>query len=273
MNLDCEKELIHIPGSVQAHGVLIALRSSDLTILQISENVFDILGVHSSELLHQPLSRLIDPAPIERASLRIGEKVPRLLNPIPIEVNVGGQPKYFDGILHRSGRLLVLELEMHRQFRAREVSVGAIYENIREFISKLMASESLEDIFGQSCEEIRKMTGFSRVMIYKFDEEWNGTVISESLDGTAKSFLHHRFPASDIPKQARELYTTNWLRLIPNVNYKPSPLIPSHNPMTDKPLDLSNAVLRSVSPVHLEYMRNMGQLGSMSISLLKNGKL
>jgi PAS domain S-box-containing protein len=85
--------------------------------------------------------------------------------------------------------------------------------------------------------------------------------------------LHHRFPASDIPKQARDLYTTNWLRLIPDVNYKPSRLVPQQNPITNKPLDLSNSVLRSVSPVHLEYMRNMGQGASMSVSLLKGKNL
>lgn len=271
INFDCATEPIQIPGSVQPHGLLISLRATDFTILQISKNVFDILGVEASELLHQPLSQLMDVDPVRQSVKRLGERVPRLLNPIPIELSVNGRKKYFDGILHRSGRVINLELEPHQGLA--EAGFGGFYETVRDIASRLFAANDVQEVSEIACDEIRKLTGFDRVMMYKFDEDWNGTVIAESLNNGVEGYLHHRFPASDIPKQARELYTVNWLRLIPDVNYTPSPLVPQINPLTDRPLDLSNSVLRSVSPVHVEYMKNMGLGASMSVSILKGRQL
>lgn len=270
---DCDREQIHIPGSIQAHGILLTLRYPDLTILQVSASVFDLLGVHPEELLHQPLTKLMGTEVVESAARRLGERLPRLLNPIPIEIKANGKSHQFDGILHRSGRTLILELEKHVAHSQRITGFGGFYESIREVVSKIMTTESLQDVFDMTCDELRRFTGFSRILIYKFDEDWNGNVVSESNDGRFETLLNHRFPASDVPKPARDLYSTNWLRLIPDVHYKPSPIIPSNNPLTDKPIDLSNSVLRSVSPVHVEYMKNLGQGASMSISLLKGRKL
>ena len=209
---------------------LVALRASDFTILQISENVYDLIGVHSSELLHQSLSKLMEMEPVEKASLRLGERTPRLLNPIPIEIMAFGKPKHFNGILHRSGRILILELETHVASQKGYGGFGGFYEAIRDVTSRMMVTNSLSEVFQLACDEMLNLTQFSRVLIYQFDPDWNGTVIAESRRPHAASLLHHRFPASDIPKQARDLYTTNWLRIIPNVDYKPAksyrPLIP-----------------------------------------------
>ena len=269
----CETEPIQVPGSIQAHGVLLTLRSSDYTILQISESVNELFGLHPSELLHQPLSKLMPIESVERATKRLGDRLPRLLNPIPLEVSVKGKLRRFDGILHRAGRVLILELEPHIDDDKGYGGFGGFYEAIREVTSKMMVTENLSEVLELACTEIRKLTGFSRVLIYKFDENWDGEVINESKDDGVETLLHHHFPASDIPAQARELYTTNWLRIIPDAFYKPSKIIPQINPITDKSLDLSNSVLRSVSPVHIEYMKNMGQMASMSVSLMKGRKL
>lgn len=269
----CENEPIRIPGMVQPHGMLIVLRQSDLTILQISESVFDLIGVHPTELLHQPLSVLMDRAPVESAAKKLGDRIPRLLNPIPIVIAANGQTHEFDGILHRSGRTLILELELHVSKAIFKLGFGNFYEAIRETISSIMQASALEEVFTLVCNNVRSFTGFARVLVYKFDEDWNGIVVGESREPHIPSLMHHRFPAGDIPRQARELYTINWLRLIPNVNYKPSKMVPVDNPLTGQPLDMSNCVLRSVSPVHLEYMRNMGHSASMSISLMKGQKL
>ena len=120
---------------------------------------------------------------------------------------------------------------------------------------------------------MRRLTGFDRVMIYRFDEDWNGQVVAEDRADGLNSFLGLRYPASDIPAQARALYRSQWLRLIVDVGYRPVPLVPPLNPLTGRPLDLSHASLRSVSPVHVEYLHNMGVSASMSISLLDRGEL
>jgi two-component system, chemotaxis family, sensor kinase Cph1 len=121
-------------------------------------------------------------------------------------------------------------------------------------------------------KEIRRVTGFDRVMVYQFDSEGAGIVIAEDTDQETP-YLDLHYPSSDIPRQARQLYTLNWLRLIPDAHYQPVALIPANHPLTNQPIDLSLSVLRSVSPIHLEYLHNMGVMASMSISLLQNQKL
>ncbi len=268
---DCANEPIQIPGSIQPHGLLIALRATDFTILQISKNVSEIIGVDANELLHQPLSRIMNVEPVREAVKRLGERTPRLLNPIPIEIVANGRTKGFDGILHRSGRVINLELEPH--VKGTVLGFGGFYEKVRDVASRFFNSSDVQETCDIACEEIRKLTGFDRVMIYRFDHDWHGSVIAESINDGVRSYLNHHFPASDIPKQARDLYAVNWLRIIPDVDYQPSPLVPQTNPLTDRPLDLSNAVLRSVSPIHVEYMKNMGLGASMSISILRDRQL
>src|SRR5262249_32838707 len=122
-------------------------------------------------------------------------------------------------------------------------------------------------------QRIREITNFDRILVYKFDPEWNGVVIAESRNDQLPSYMDLRFPASDIPAQARDLYRLNPTRLITDVSYVPSPLFPEINPKTGKPLDMSFAGLRSVSPIHREYMRNMGTAASMSISIIRDSEL
>ncbi|MFO0865519.1 MAG: ATP-binding protein [Gemmataceae bacterium] len=117
------------------------------------------------------------------------------------------------------------------------------------------------------------LTEFDRVLIYRFDQDWNGTVVGEASNGRLPSLLHHRFPASDIPAQARELYRINRVRLIPDSAYCPVPISPAIHPRTGQPLDMTFSALRSVSPIHVEYMRNMETASSMSISIIREGKL
>jgi light-regulated signal transduction histidine kinase (bacteriophytochrome) len=120
---------------------------------------------------------------------------------------------------------------------------------------------------------VRGLTGFDRVMVYRFDPDWNGEVVAEERRDDLEPFLGLHFPASDIPAQARALYLRNWLRLIPDARYAPVPLVPERNPHDGRPLDLGASTLRSVSPVHLEYLANMGVIASMSVSLVDRGRL
>ncbi|MGL4883436.1 MAG: GAF domain-containing protein, partial [Waterburya sp.] len=131
----------------------------------------------------------------------------------------------------------------------------------------------LEELCQAIAQEIKKLTEFDRIMVYRLDEEGSGTVIAEVANSELEPFLGLRYPATDIPKQAKYLYSLNYLRLIPDATYKPVELIPQLNPLTNQPLDLSMSVLRSVSPLHTEYLANMGVSASMTISLLKNKQL
>ncbi|RYZ87226.1 MAG: GAF domain-containing protein, partial [Proteobacteria bacterium] len=133
--------------------------------------------------------------------------------------------------------------------------------------------ETVVDLCGVTCDQIRELTGFERVVAYFFDQDWNGTVIAESRAEGVDSFLGLHFPSSDIPSQARALYELSWLRLIPDVLYRASAIFPDINPRSGKPLDLSYSILRSVSPFHIEYLKNMGLSASMSLSLMKGERL
>jgi len=139
-------------------------------------------------------------------------------------------------------------------------------------MARSQATTDVDELCQTVAEEVRHLTGFDRVMVYRFHKDWHGEVIAESLSQGIETFLGLHFPATDIPVQARVLYERNWLRMIKSAHYQPVPLMPGRNPINDQPLDLSDSVLRSVSPVHCEYLKNMGVEASMSISLLHDEK-
>nr|WP_268795432.1 diguanylate cyclase [Paenibacillus sp. Leaf72] len=144
---------------------------------------------------------------------------------------------------------------------------------MRHFFGKLKHAENRAEASQVAAEEIRKIMDYNRVMVYEFDKEWNGKVIAESKDEGLESFFGHHYPASDIPKQARELYLRNWLRVIVDVAYDPVEIVPAVQPLTGKSLNLSLSVLSSVSPMHIEYLQNMGVGATMTISLIHDNQL
>lgn len=268
---NCNKEPIHIPGSIQPHGVLFALREPDLTILQVSENTSKLFGLPPEELLNKNLGELLEAEQINLLKESLNQDDLPIVNPVELTVNLDNNTVHFDGIVHRSQGVLVLEFEPTPIEKTN--TFFKFYHLVKMAISKLQCASSLAEISEIIVKEVKKITGFDRVMLYRFDEDWNGTVIAEAKPEYLTPYLGLHYPASDIPTQARKLYSENWLRLIPNTHYQPAPIVPTNNPWTNQPLDLSKSVLRSVSPLHLEYMHNMGVKASMSISLMKGGKL
>jgi len=264
----CEREPIHIPGSIQPHGVLLAIRLSDRTLAYASANIGAVFGLAPSAALGRPLAEIL-PALATEFEAPLADLPPagttRTLGTLQIATAQG--PASFEAAISRSGDCAVLELEEPPSGTV--PSLEAIYPTLRRFVEQLQGASTIDTLCRLAAQAIRHMTGFDRVLIYRFDEQWNGTVVAEDRNDALPSYLDLRFPASDIPAQARELYRRNRLRIIPNANYTPVP-IHSRDPA---PLDLSDSVLRSVSPVHLEYMRNMGTLASMSISILRDGRL
>ncbi|MDF1504790.1 ATP-binding protein [Roseisolibacter sp. H3M3-2] len=263
---NCDREPIHIPGAVQPHGALLSLRDPDLLVLQASANVGGLLGIPVERLLG---TRLADHVGAEQAEallapLRRGES--RAYH--PIELTLGDAR--LDGVVHRSGRAIVVELEPHD---GTTLSYYDFHELVRGVLTRIETAESLVALAGTIAEQMRALTGFDRVWVYKFHEDWHGEIIGEARRGDIETWLGMHYPASDIPAQARALFLRHWLRMIVDMDYAPVPLVPRDDPTTDAPLDLGGAVLRAVSPIHVEYLKNMGVTASLVVSLVKEGKL
>lgn len=260
----CSKEPIRIPGGIQPHGALLVIDQTSHRIHQRSANAGDLLGATllEGDTLQKGVETSIDGLlqDLDGWLARDAEAFDRT-------VQVGG--KWLAASARRGDQGVILEFEPAGPGIGNE----SYYARLRHFVDTAEEFDTVESLAAATAREVRQMTGFHRVMIYRFDEAWNGTVVAEDGDGTLPSYLDLRFPASDIPAQARELYRQNRIRLIPDARYIPVALEPELSPLDGQPTDLSFAALRSVSPVHLEYMRNMGTDASMSVSLLMDGKL
>ena len=262
---NCDLEPIHIPASIQPHGLLMVLREPDLTVTQISTNVGEYLDRVIGQVLGQPLAALFDTPELEKIQDAIANGHWENVNPLRLQIG----DKLLDGIIHRHAGALILELES----TAAAVRSESIQHALRPALIALQFAQTLQALCDTVVREVRHLTGFERVVLYRFNATGAGSVDAESKDSRLEPYLHLHYPASDIPQQARELYLKNWLRIIPDATYVPVPIVPTLRPDTNAPLDLSYSVLRSVSPVHLEYMANMGVRASMSISLIVRGRL
>jgi two-component system, chemotaxis family, sensor kinase Cph1 len=275
---NCDREPIHISSAVQAHGVLLTFTAADLIILQVSQNSTDLLQKAPADLLGKSLSILLTAAQIRAIQDCLNEEFDRV-NPLQLDIIVGNQIEEFAGIVHASDGVVVLELERPfiraatAEIAPQTLSFFDFYKFVKSPIDRIQRTQNLAELSQQAVQIIRSTTGFDRVMLYRFDPDGSGHVIAEDKSADSESFLGLHYPATDIPKQAKELYRLNLLRIIPDALYEPALLEPSLNPLTGKPLDLSLSVLRSVSPLHNEYLVNMGVRASMSISLLRDRQL
>lgn len=265
---NCDREPIHVPGHVQPFGSLLALDPESLRVLQASENVRERFGIPVDDLLGKLLSDLLSPEQVAMvAALADTERLeahPLLVFSEPVK---GRGP--FHAVLHAYEGVLILELEDVDPKEAKPDYDVLINRRL----ARLEATNTLADLCQVLAQEVREITGFDRVMVYRFLEDASGTVVGESLAEGMEPFFGLHYPASDIPKQARQLFLQIPTRLIFDSSYTPSPVVPAVNPLTGRALDMSYAVLRGVSPIHCQYLRNMGVVGSMSQSIVVDGKL
>ena len=254
----CADEPIHIPGSIQPHGLLIALREG--RVAAWSENVPALLGLQPA--LGQPWAELALPGTV-RGELTLLADEAALTPGMPAfcEVEIAGRPH--DAVVHVHDHHTLIELEPRTQPLAPLSSQARVYDRIRR-------AGSMEAVLQAAVDAIRAWTGFDRVMAYRFRHDDSGEVEAEARSDALSSYLGLRYPASDIPAQARRLYLLNTLRLIPHVSYRAVALV--GHPEAP-PLDLTHSVLRSVSPIHVEYLHNMGVGASMSVSIVVNDRL
>lgn len=264
---NCDREPIHLPGSIQPHGILLVLSENDFQIERVSENSLSLLGIESDRLIDSPLSRWLDNTQIEALQNCLKGDF-EYTNPLALVFRLEDRSLPFDGILHRSPRdQIILELEPTVD---RKSDFIRFYQKTKIILDEMHKARDLDTLCHSIARTLRKMTGFDRVMIYRFDADGSGTVIAEDKIEELESYLGLHYPDTDIPKQAKHLYKLNWLRLIPDANYRPAKILGGKE---DEAIDLSFSALRSVSPIHIEYMHNMGVAASMSISLVREGEL
>ena len=261
----CESEPIRIPGSIQPHGVLLAVDPDRLDVVQLAGDTSTLLGRAHADLLGHSLKSWLDPAATHRLERLLAEDqlLPRSL--FVFEASV--EERHLDVAAHLSDGLVVLEFERR----------GTGHDGVtavKSMLSRLETSQDLQSLLDSIASEVRRVTGFDRVMVYRFREDDSGHVVAESRESAdVDSFLDLHYPASDIPAQARDLYRRCWIRSIPDRAYAAMPLLPPDNPKTGAPLDLGFSSLRSVSPLHLEYLANMGVCASMSLSIVIGDRL
>ena len=266
----CDREPIHIANVIQPHGVLVAFAQDNHVILQVSDNSEAFLGHTPEDILGKPLLMLLSHEQIESVLSCANAKFEQV-SVLRLMLTIGWTSQRFECLVHRSDGVIVLEMERSAQHP--EVNAFDFYKCVKAPINQLQNSHSLAQLSNQAVMAIYEITEFDRVMLYRFDEGGSGHVIAEATSEGTESFLGLHFPATDIPKQAMELYRLNSLRIIPDVLAKPAFIKPGLNPITGKALDMSLSELRGVSPLHTEYLENMGVRSSMSISILRDRQL
>ena len=264
---NCHEEPIHIPGTIQPHGFLVVLDPIELTIRFLSQNVEEYTDFKLDQLLGQSVGVLVGSDVLKQLDQVKGDADFEPINPFVLSLeNAKGEAVKMDASLTRNEKYLLLDVEPSSI--QDQTAFLSFYHQIRNVVRDLISAEYLQDIFDYAVSETRQLTGFDRVMLYRFDEEYNGEVVAESKVDHLNSFLKQHFPESDIPAQARQLYLRNRVRTIADVNAVASPIVP-----VASPIDIGTSSLRSVSPIHLQYLRNMGVQASMSISIIVEGKL
>ena len=266
----CASEQIHFAGAIQGHGVLLAVDEAGL-LRMASDNLQTLFGCTAAKALAHPVADLIGESALLhlRAALAqshgTGASPGLALNPDQTSV-----PAALWATVHRSGPLLLIEL-------THQTPADMVQQDRFLAVKQVLDSDDHGTDVERYCDyiahTIRQMTGFDRVMVYRFDSRWNGAVLAESRNQALPALLGHHFPASDIPPQARALYEKNLMRVLLDADAATVPIVPAHNPLTGLALDLSHSHLRAISPVHIEYVRNMGVRSTITLSLMHEGRL
>ncbi|NVO07916.1 MAG: GAF domain-containing protein, partial [Rhodoferax sp.] len=267
----CASEPIHQIGSIQAVGVLLAVDRERFVIHYASQNLASIFPVNAEAAIGHALAEFLGDDQV----LRLGALMDQLDGTAAMICSIllpaAGSLQKYDAQVFYSGALLVIEIEQQQPL------AGDVFHDlfipVRDVLWKLDAQNHLLSYAQKCVEQVRMLTGFDRVMMYRFDSNWDGEVIAEGKGDAAESYLGNRFPASDIPPQARALYTKNLVRHIADVNSAQMPIVGASMPTHAGAVDLTHSWLRSMSPVHVQYLRNMGVAASLSISLVQNDRL
>ncbi|WP_119716967.1 GAF domain-containing protein [Cognatilysobacter tabacisoli] len=265
---DCARDPIHLCGAIQPHGYLVSCELPSWTVRHVSTNIAELFEVEPEALVGQSLrdhvgDEVLDALGEAAALSEPGQPAHRAGGG-----NFGALGRLCDLTVHVADGLVHIEIEP-QPYGQPERMPSAVAQAM---IARLSSASDDAEFHHRVAEQVRQLTGYDRVMVYRFRADDSGEVIAESCPADMEPFLGLRYPASDIPPQARWLYLRNRLRVIPDANYHPVSVLPALR-REGLPLDLSQHVLRSVAPVHLEYLHNMGVAASMSISIVSGDRL
>lgn len=261
---NCESEPIHVPGTIQPFGFFLAVNSETLKIDFCSTNIIDFWDIETKTVLGKSLEEVIGKEECENILRHTKSNTADQYHTLTFKSAT------FSTFIYSQNNLLMLEIERSPD---ETLSLPDLYKESNNFISYLEISSDLRELSTHVADQIRDITGYDRVMVYRFDKEYNGEVFAESLNENIESFLGLRYPHTDIPPQARALFVRNLLRMIPDVNYKPVPVMTLLEDAAHHSVDMSSGGLRSVSPIHIQYLKNMAVGASLTISLIHNQKL
>ncbi len=266
VNLDnCEQEPIHVPGSIQPHGFLLGIKQDAFIVDFCSANCEAFIGQPHSALLGSSFAAVFGNDALKQLEEYIANG--RMLSSSLLKLDLNDRT--FLCTVHKSNDIYVLEGEpMDLEAKA----ISTVYDQTAQFLSYMHDTHTLKELCELVAKGTREITGYDRVMVYRFDKDYNGEVFAESVREDLEPFLGLHYPHTDIPPQARQLYMQNLLRLITDINYIPVPIY-TVDDVENKSLDLSLSILRSTSPIHVQYLHNMGVGATLTISLIYKKKL
>lgn len=268
----CGKLPLHQINSIQPHGVVILLDTTLKKILQVSENSSELLNKSPNELVNTDPETILTQQSIDQlqqaCKKEINEKYP-----LQLEFVTGTSNTIVFCFLHRVAEGYIIEAELKKFHQSGPQRFIDIYQRVKQVMQHINEATSIQQVCEIAVQQLKQLTGFDKVMVYRFDENWNGFVVAEEAEEGMEHYLGLMFPASDIPKPARDMYRTNPYRIIPNREYEPVRLYPLLNPVNGGFTNLMQADLRSVAGVHIEYLRNMQVMASMSARILHEDQL
>jgi two-component system, chemotaxis family, sensor kinase Cph1 len=264
----CGSLPIHLINHIQPYGVLVVVEMATGKIIQVSENAERVFRTSLREIVSSPLSRFVSQADLTAFHAK-NDLTRKDLVPVVWTI---AERKYL-ALVHPEDPLLLIEIDLKDYVESGENSFISVYQEIKYAMGLVQNAASVKDVVQITASELKRISGFDKVMVYRFDKDWNGTVIAEQMEPGMESYEGFTFPASDVPEPARRLYLKNPYRFIPTREYEPVKLYPVINPLTQSFLDLSDCNVRAVATVHLEYLKNMGVSSSMSTRIMVGDKL
>lgn len=259
---NCDREPIQTPGAIQPHHALLIVDRPSDRILAASTNIAQFINQSAHQVVHTTLGDVFTPSVTD--TVRAAAYSLKSSND-SVTVDVGSAEHL--ALLHVVGETLFIEFETRP--RDEQTALFSVRNTLKEFA----AEDDILELCALAARRIKTLIGYDRVMVYRFDPEGHGKVVAEEKINSLESYLNRHYPASDIPRQARELYRETMVRTIADVDYLKVAIEPAVDPRNGKPWDLGKAISRSVSPIHIQYLKNMGVTATLTISLLRDGEL